>query len=249
MVLSRQQKLTIPLLLLYWPAIFILTHIPLTYVPPWVIQADVSDKTLHCLAYFVLVFLLWSAISPHRKVNWRRATVWWVLFVVVWYGVFDEWLQSYVGRNADVMDFFADLAGTLAAFIMLSIFSFWHAALILTGTFIFAATNLTRANMAEVLPTASAVFNLFGYGFFSILWVEYIRRFIQVSAAEVKWLKIALVLPAALLLTVRLFSVIFGRGFRLTDTVVAATGIGIVVATYYITAFFRCKIAKKSLFS
>lgn len=245
MVLSRRQKLTILLLLLYWPGIFILTHIP---VPRLIRQMQVSDKTLHWLAYFVLAFLLWFAISPHRKVNWRKATVWWVLFVVVWYGVFDEWLQGYVGRNTDIMDFFADLAGTLTCLIMLSIFSFWRAALILTGTFIFAAANLTRVSIAEILPTISVAFNLFSYSFFSILWVEYIRRFIRVCAPEVKWLKIALVLPAAFLLTVRLFSVILGRGFGLTDTVVAATGIGIVVATYYITAFFRCRIAKRPLF-
>lgn len=115
MVLSRRRKLTIISLLLYWSGVFILTYIP---VPQLVYKAQVSDKSLHFLVYLVLVFLLWFAISPNKKVNWRKAAVWWVLFVVVWYGVVDEWLQSYVGRTCDIMDFFADLAGTLAGLIL-----------------------------------------------------------------------------------------------------------------------------------
>jgi len=124
MALSYRQKVTIILLLLYWPAIFILSHIPLENVPGWVIRIDVSDKFLHYLGYLVLVFLLWFVISPGRKVNWRRASVWLVLLVVVWYGAIDEWLQGYVGRCPDIMDFLADLSGALTGLILLSIFRF-----------------------------------------------------------------------------------------------------------------------------
>ena len=92
MVLSRRQKLTIISLLFYWPGVFILAHIP---IPQLVYKAQVSDKSLHFLAYLVLVFLLWFAISPNKKVNWRKAAVWWILFVVVLYGVVDELLQGY----------------------------------------------------------------------------------------------------------------------------------------------------------
>ncbi|MHC4455632.1 MAG: VanZ family protein [Planctomycetota bacterium] len=245
MLLSRRHKVTVILLLFYWPAIFILSHVPLTTVPPWVLKVGISDKVLHYLGYLVLVFLLWCAISPDRKVSWRKATVWWVLFVVVWYGVCDEWLQSYVGRSPNVMDFVADLAGALTALFILSIFTFLPAALIVTATVIFAVTNLSRVDIARVIPTISATFNLFAYSLFSILWVEYIHLFVELRPPKTKWLKIAFAVPIVLLLVVRSFSTILRKSFGLTDTVVAAIGIGVVVITYYLIAMLRDKVAKK----
>ncbi len=54
MALSRQQKVTIISLVSYWLTLFILTHIP---IPLFVREAGVSDKSLHLLAYLILVFL------------------------------------------------------------------------------------------------------------------------------------------------------------------------------------------------
>lgn len=237
MTLSRRQKLTIISLLLYWPGIFILSHIPLVRVPRWAVQVQVSDKILHCLGYLILVFLLWFAISPYRKVNWRRATVWWVLFAVVWYGVFDEWLQAYVGRNADVRDFFADLAGTLTGLIALSIFPFWPAALGLTAVIIFVTTNFMRANLADLLPVTNAMFHLFGYGFFTLVWTRYMQHCLPMKAPQPRWLIGALALPIGFLLAVEVFSAIAGNGFRPSCVIVSAAGIGGVVFMHYITAF------------
>ncbi|GAG33646.1 unnamed protein product, partial [marine sediment metagenome] len=160
MALSRRQKLIIISLLVYWPGIFILAHIP---IPRLVYKAQVSDKGIHFLAYLILVFLLWFAISPNKKVSWRKAAVWWVLLVVVWYGVVDELLQGYVGRSCDVMDFFANLVGTLAGLILFSFFTFWPVLLVVVGTTIFTLTNLARANMADLLPITDAVFHLFAH--------------------------------------------------------------------------------------
>ena len=118
MALSRRQKLVLAALLMYWPAIFIETHIP--QIPRWVSQVVASDKVMHFVAYFFLSFLLWFAANPNKKVHWRKPSVWLILFVVVWYGVIDEWLQMYVGRNTDVRDFFADLAGAITGLMILS---------------------------------------------------------------------------------------------------------------------------------
>jgi len=188
MALSVRQKVTIILLLFYWPAIFILAHIP---IPRLVYKAQVSDKGIHFLAYLILVFLLWFAISPNKKVSWRKAAVWWVLLVVIWYGVFDEWLQGYVGRNPDVMDFFADLAGALTSLILLSVFTFWPAALLVTGTIIFGITNITRANLAELVPVTNAIFYLFAYAIFSMLWICYMHLFLSLKPPKSKRLFIA----------------------------------------------------------
>jgi len=242
MTFAQRQKLTIIPVVLYWPAIFILSHIP---IPQLVLEIQVSDKTLHCLAYLVLVFLLWFAISPFKKVNWRRAGVWWVLCVVVWYGVFDEWLQGYVGRNPNVMDFFADVAGALIGLILLSIFPFWPVSLALTGAAIFVLTNFMGANLADLLPVTNAVFHLFGYAFFSLLWTRYMYHFLPIKAPQPKWLIGALTLPIGFLLAVELFSALAGSGFRLSRVVISAVGIAAVVITIYLIALFRRSSTQK----
>jgi VanZ family protein len=242
MALSHRQKLTIISLLLYWPGVFILAHIP---IPQLVYKAQVSDKSLHFLAYLVLVFLLWFAISPNKKVNWRKAAVWWVLFVAVWYGVVDEWLQSYVGRTCDIMDFFADLAGTLAGLILFSFFTFWPVLLVVMGTTIFTLTNFTRANLADLVPITNEMFHLFAYGFFTMLWLQYIHLFLPMKAPKPKWMIAALALPIGFLLTVKLFSVIFGKDFVVQDVIISTVGIITVVATIYLIALFRRGLTQK----
>jgi VanZ family protein len=243
MALLRRQKLIIISLLIYWPVLFVLAHIP---IPQLVYKAQVSDKGLHLLAYLILVFLLWFAISPNKKVNWRKTAVWWVLFVVVWYGVVDEVLQGYVGRSCDITDFLADLAGTLAGLILFSVFSFWPMLLIVTGTAIFTLTNLTRANLDELVPITNAMFHLFGYGFFTIVWIQYIHLFLPMKAPKPKWMIAALVLPTGLLLTVKLFSIILGKDFGVEDTIIAIGGIITVVATTYLIALFRRRFTRVS---
>lgn len=242
MALSVRQKVTIILLLFYWPSIFILAHIPM---PQLALGIQVSDKCLHCLAYLVLVFLLWFAISPNKKVNWRKATAWWVLLVVVWYGVFDEWLQGYVGRNADVMDFFADLAGALTGLILLSAFPFWPASLALTGAVIFILTNFMRANLTDLLPVTTAVLHLLAYALFSLLWTRYIHHCLPIKPPQPKWLIGALALPIGLLSAVELFSAVLGGGFSLLHAIISAVGIATVVITICLIALFRRSFTQK----
>ena len=236
MALSRRQKLTLISLLLYWPSLFILAHIP---IPLFVSRAGVSDKSLHFLTYLILVFLLWFAISPNRKVNWRKAAVWWILFVVVWYGAFDEWLQARVGRSGDVADFLADLAGTLTGLILFSFFTFWPVLLVVTGITIFLLTNLARVNPADLLPITNTVFHPFAYGFFTMLWIRHIHHFLSMKAPQPKWLIVASALPIAFLLSVKLFSVISGRYFGVWDVIISIVGIAAVVVTVFLIALFR----------
>ncbi len=243
MALSRRQKLTIIALLIYWPAIFILAHIP---IPELVRKVGVSDKVLHFIAYLVLVFLLWFAVSPDMKVNWRRAAAWWVLLVIVWYGVIDEVLQGFVaGRNCDVWDFFADLAGVVTSLILFTFFSFWPAFLVVTGITIFALSNLTRVNLVDLLPVTNVAFHLFAYAFFAMLWIRNMHLFLPLKAPNVKWLILASVLPTGLLLAVKVFSVISGRGGTIQDVIIAAVGTAAVVITIYLTSLFHRRSTQK----
>jgi uncharacterized membrane protein YuzA (DUF378 family) len=233
MAISLRRKVTIILLVFYWPAFFILAHIP---VPGLVRKAGVSDKGLHFLAYLILVFLLWFAVSPDQKVVWRKAVLWWVFIVVTGYGVVDELLQGVTGRNCDVMDIVANIAGTFTGLILLSVFTFWPAALLVTGAVIFGITNITRANLAELVPVTNAMFHLFAYPIFSMLWICYMHLYLSIKPPKSKWLMAALAVPIGLLLTVKLFSVILGKGFGLREVIISVVGIAAVVVITYLIA-------------
>jgi len=236
MAVSRRQKVTIILLVFYWLSFFILAHIP---VPGLVRKAGVSDRGLHFLAYLILVFLLWFAVSPEQKVVWRKAVVWWVFIVLTGYGAVDELLQGFMGRNCDVMDIVANIAGTFTGLILFSVFSFWPAALLVTGTVIFGITNIARANLAELVPVTNAMFHLFAYPIFSILWVCYMHLFLALKPPKPKWLMAALAVPIGLLLTVKLFSLVLGKVLGLREVIISVVGIAAVVAITYLIALFH----------
>ena len=237
MALSWRKKLTIVALAFYWPTLFILAHVPIPHV---VREAGVSDKTLHFLAYLILVFLLWSAVAPSDKVNWRRATAWWVLLVIVSYGAIDELLQNYgVGRSCDIKDFFADVAAVITGLILLSVLTFWPALLVLTGTTIFGLTNLTRANLAHLLPITNRMFHVFAYAFFAAVWLQNLRLFLQPKPSKPTWIVLALSLPIGFLLAVTLLSAVLGKDVIILDVIIPAAAIVAVVGVYLLTTSFR----------
>jgi hypothetical protein len=188
-----------------------------------------SDKTIHYLAYLVLVFLLWFAVSPNQKVHWRRPAVWLVLITIVWYGAVDEWLQGYVNRNPDVGDFLANLAGGLTGLIVLTIVPFWPASLALTGAAIFVLRNIVQANFFDLLPVASGAASLVIYGLFSGLWIRNMTGLVPVRAPQAAWLIGALAVPIGLLLGVEMFAGVAGRGVRMWIVAVCIGGIITVV--------------------
>jgi len=240
MTLSLERKIAAVVLALYWPTLFVFAHIP---IPQVVREADVSDKSLHVLGYLVLVYLLWFAVRGDEKVNWRNIGPWWILAIMALYGVLDEWSQNYVaGRTCDVQDFLADVVGIVGGLVLFSVFTFWPAGLLVTAIVIFGMTNVTRADLSHLMPVTSAAFHLFAYAVFTALWIQYIRRFpsaLRAPRAGVKWLMAAVGGPLALLLIVKLFSVIAGRVFAARDMLFSAGGIGVVVAVVCLTALFQ----------
>lgn len=238
MAISRRQKLVLAALSLYWPTIFIGTHIP--QIPRWIGQVAVSDKVMHFVAYFFLSFLLWFAVNPNKKVHWRKPAVWFILFAVVWYGVIDEWLQIYVGRNADVRDFFADLAGAITGLLILTFVNFWPASLVTAGAGIFAMTNLLRAHPVtgfriDLLLCAS------GYFFFTLLWLRFIRNFLPVRPPESKWLLGAFALPLGLMTGLELFCSISGYSPSIIWLLSAATSTFFAITPIFTYGLFKNK--------
>jgi VanZ family protein len=237
MILSHQQKIAACILLLYWPALFVLAHIPIPHV---IQEVEVSDKSLHFLAYLILTFLIWSVVVGDRKVKWRRVAPWLVLFVIAAYGVIDEWLQSYVaGRSCDIRDYFADLVGLIASLILCSFFPFWPAGLLITAIFIFGITIVAQANLARLLPVTDAVFHLFAYAILTVIWIQCMYLFPAVKTSKVRWLILALAGPAGFLIGLKLFSVIVGKNFTLSDIIISFGAIAVVVAGFYLGTSFR----------
>ena len=225
MALLTRKRLTVIPLLIYWPAIFILTHIP---IPSVVYRARVSDKILHILAYMILTFLFWFAISPDSKVNWRRRSVWLILLAMIAYSGVDEWLQGRVGRSCDMLDFIANAVGGLAGLLIFTFFSVWPAFLILTGTVIFLLKNVAKANPAELVPVTDALFHLLGYAAFTGLWAYNVLA-LKPNMRRIKYMVSAVAIPVVFLLAVELFSVRTGRYVNQRDIILSAAGIIFVI--------------------
>lgn len=238
MVLSTQQKITKIALYLYWPTLFIAAHIP---IPQPIRRAGVSDKSLHFLAYLMLVFLLWFAVSGIRKVNWRRSGPWLVLLALVVYGIIDELLQGFVpGRSPDVMDFIADMTGMLAGMVLFTVLSFWPAGLLVVAAVIFGVANVSRINLAVVLPVTYAIFHLFAYAVFTAMWIYCmeLNTSVSIKTAGIKWLMLVLTAPVGLLLVVKLTAIFFGKDFTMVDTIVSIGAILSVITAFYLSASF-----------
>ena len=234
MALQRRHKYIIAGLAVYWPLLFIATHIPINDLGR---QSGMSDKTMHVLAYLGVVFFVWLAVSPYDKVNWRKAKVWVILAVIVWYGAIDEWLQSYVGRGAEVKDILADTIGALVGLGLLSIFSFWPAALTVIAVFIFAISNMARIDMLWDQPYLNIGFHFVGYSAFTLVWIQYLDRRMSAKVSAMKWIILALLLPLVLLCAVKLIAAVIERPVWLFDCITAI--VGIILST--VVSRFVCK--------
>lgn len=100
----------------YSAALFTITHLPRLRIPGRIPQ---SDKLAHFLAYALLALLLWKFVATFRRAMSARVA-WLLLLGIGAYGALDEWLQSFVGRDMDVRDWLADMAGAAAMLALLA---------------------------------------------------------------------------------------------------------------------------------
>lgn len=110
-------------LILYWIAIFTLTHWPgIERFKPrglfW--SMDGLDKVFHAGFYFGWAMLWWWLLSVDGRTI-GRAAVGWVVVGGMAYGMFDEVSQAIVERTPDVFDFLCDVGGLAAAVILLQV--------------------------------------------------------------------------------------------------------------------------------
>jgi VanZ family protein len=112
-VSPRRTKVLLALALVaavYWLAMFVGTHVPLSRPPandPYSL-----DKLLHAAAFAGLAFLVTAVGWACGFRSWKLYASVFVILAV--YGIFDEASQAFVRRReADPIDWLADLAGTL----------------------------------------------------------------------------------------------------------------------------------------
>ncbi len=94
---------------LYCCIIFGVSAIPSRELPPSVF---LSDKLIHMLEYGVLAALFARAIRHSSQKKWPLM-IWAIsLYFVSFYGITDEFHQSFVtGRSSDLVDWSADVTG------------------------------------------------------------------------------------------------------------------------------------------
>lgn len=233
MTILRRHKTILIALAVYWPAIFILTHIP---VPDLARRSGMSDKTMHLLAYFVLTFLLWYAVSPYEKVNWARRKVWTLFAALTVYAAVDEFLQGlgFVNRSADVIDFAANLLGVIIALGLLSVLSFWASLLAVSSVFIFVVSDMS--NLLALYPQyhLSTLFHFTAYAAFTLICIQWLQRKHAVAEKRFRWMLYSVVLPILLLWIVKLPPLLTNHSIDWIDVITAISGIASAVLVSFL---------------
>ncbi len=101
---------------MYWVLLFIATHASAVRIPG---EIPHSDKLVHFSAFGILAFLCWRFAQAWRSIGDRF--VWGAGAVLIAYAAVDEYLQQFVGRHTDVLDFGADTAGIVSVLTVLEL--------------------------------------------------------------------------------------------------------------------------------
>ena len=102
----------------YWLAMFTGTHVPPIHTG---VSKNHRDKLMHFGAYFGLAILLAAVRSLRGRMGQLQYLT--TLLILSGYGVIDEFLQQFVSRDPDPLDWLADTVGAavgLAVWALLS---------------------------------------------------------------------------------------------------------------------------------
>ena len=228
-----RQKSALFLLLLYWPGIFVLTHIT---VPLYMLrQLQASDKALHFLVYFVLIFLLWYSVSSFDKPDWKKKTIWIVFGSLLIYAAADEWIQGLApGRTRDLVDFLANLAGLSSGLFLLSIFSFHPAVLIASAASIVLFTNAVKIQFTGQLAFIRPLFLLSSFGFFTFFWNKFLSLYLSKRLSGFKYSLLSAAVPFFFILLVKFLSQLTGRAFETMDFVLSAVAVSAAILLIFL---------------
>lgn len=155
---------------IYWPVLFVSTHIPR---PPH-LQIYGRDVTLHFSAYMILTLLYWLARYGKIRPSLRQRKLYLTVLLIAGYGALDELSQGLVHRNCDIIDWFSDMSGCLAALAVLFLVRRWVYWLILYWVGMFVITHWPLMKPLIKLPTFcqqfEIVYTMLAYFILTLLW-------------------------------------------------------------------------------
>lgn len=122
-VRSRRDRAALVALPAYWIVLFIATHYPRVRIPD---QIPGGDKLVHFTAFGILALLRWRFELARRPISTRF--VWLTAGVLIAYAAFDEYVQQFVGRFTDALDFLANTSGIVAVLTVLELHRRWRSA-------------------------------------------------------------------------------------------------------------------------
>ena len=115
----QKSRLALAALCLYWPAIFLISHIPKSHVPK---NVQISGITVHLGAYFLLTLLVFLNAGLLRSTSLRSKKTWLLAGLIAVYAALDELLQCFVeGRDGSLNDWTIDMAACLFCIVLLAI--------------------------------------------------------------------------------------------------------------------------------
>ena len=100
----------------YWILLFVATHYPRVAIPG---EIPHSDKLIHFTAFGLLAFLFWQFVRARRPIGPRFVWISGVALII--YAAFDEFLQQFVGRFTDPVDFVANATGIVVVLAVLEL--------------------------------------------------------------------------------------------------------------------------------
>ena len=119
--LRRWQRFLLISCITLWVTALVVSHIP----PERLAEGPVGDKWLHFIGFFVLASSFDWTLFAYRHPRPRRIAL--VASVMALYAAFDEITQPMFNRYGDIMDWYADMVGMIAAVIVWEVFLITHA--------------------------------------------------------------------------------------------------------------------------
>ena len=213
------------ILAVYWPLLFTTTHIP--RLPD--LQVLGRDVTLHFCAYLILTLLFWLARYGARRPSITSVPFYWTLLLMMVYAAVDEFTQSFVGRHGDPIDWCSDVAGTLAALILLAVVRRARHWLMVYWLAFFVVTHWPQKDVSLItLPDPWGQYQLFylflAYLILTFLWFRSISPQARFVVNRTILSASLFVLPTYTLLD-EFISFIMQRGFHPADIVVGLSAI------------------------
>jgi VanZ family protein len=99
------------LLVVYWIGAFAMTHLPMPKEARLTQEIPHADKVVHLAIYAGLSLLLSVWFGVRKRVGGALLVAAVVLCLLAGYAAFDEISQGKVGRDPDIRDWCADVAG------------------------------------------------------------------------------------------------------------------------------------------